>query len=109
MCNPPFHLGGAVHAGAAMKLFDAAARVLAPGGELWTVFNSTRLCLRVTPADGADPDRSPRPQVHRHRLGMQSLWSVISLQRFDPAGNAGWGVSPGGSAGFVFKYTHVQR
>ena len=39
-CNPPFHLGGAVHAGAAVKLFDAAARVLAPGGQLWTVFNS---------------------------------------------------------------------
>jgi 16S rRNA (guanine1207-N2)-methyltransferase len=40
VCNPPFHLGGAVHAGAAVKLFQAAARVLAPGGELWTVFNS---------------------------------------------------------------------
>jgi 16S rRNA (guanine1207-N2)-methyltransferase len=40
VCNPPFHLGGAVHAGAAVRLFEAAARVLAPGGELWTVFNS---------------------------------------------------------------------
>jgi len=40
VCNPPFHLGGAVHAGAAVKLFEAAARVLAPGGELWTVFNT---------------------------------------------------------------------
>ncbi|HTZ42859.1 MAG TPA: methyltransferase [Jatrophihabitans sp.] len=40
VCNPPFHLGGAVHAGAAVKLFEAAARVLAPGGELWTVYNS---------------------------------------------------------------------
>ncbi|HEX8096081.1 class I SAM-dependent methyltransferase [Jatrophihabitans sp.] len=40
VCNPPFHLGGAVHAGAAVKLFEAASRVLAPGGELWTVFNS---------------------------------------------------------------------
>jgi len=29
-----------VHAGAALKLFDAAGRVLRPGGELWTVFNS---------------------------------------------------------------------
>ncbi|WP_427018118.1 class I SAM-dependent methyltransferase [Pseudarthrobacter sp. P1] len=38
--NPPFHVGGAVHAGAALKLFDAAARVLAPGGELWTVYNN---------------------------------------------------------------------
>jgi 16S rRNA (guanine1207-N2)-methyltransferase len=40
LCNPPFHIGTSVHAGAALKLFDAAGRVLAPGGELWTVFNS---------------------------------------------------------------------
>ncbi len=40
LCNPPFHLGTSVHAGAALKLFDAAGRVLGPGGELWTVFNS---------------------------------------------------------------------
>ena len=40
VCNPPFHFGTSVHAVAALKLFDAAARVLAPGGELWTVFNS---------------------------------------------------------------------
>jgi len=40
VCNPPFHLGTSVHAGAALKLFAAAARVLAPSGELWTVFNS---------------------------------------------------------------------
>jgi 16S rRNA (guanine1207-N2)-methyltransferase len=29
-----------VHAGAALKLFEDAARVLEPGGELWTVWNS---------------------------------------------------------------------
>ena len=40
LCNPPFHLGTSVHAGAALKLFDAAGRVLRHGGELWTVFNS---------------------------------------------------------------------
>jgi 16S rRNA (guanine1207-N2)-methyltransferase len=39
-CNPPFHLGTSVHASAALRLFEAAGRVLAPGGELWTVFNS---------------------------------------------------------------------
>jgi len=38
--NPPFHLGTSVHTGAALKLFDAARRVLTPGGELWAVFNS---------------------------------------------------------------------
>lgn len=40
LLNPPFHLGASVHAGAGLKMFEAAARVLAPGGQLWTVFNS---------------------------------------------------------------------
>jgi 16S rRNA (guanine1207-N2)-methyltransferase len=40
VCNPTFHLGTSVHSGAAEKLFKAAGRVLKPGGELWTVFNS---------------------------------------------------------------------
>ncbi|MCB5292091.1 class I SAM-dependent methyltransferase [Arthrobacter sp. SO3] len=40
LLNPPFHVGAAVHAGAGLKLIEAAGRVLAPGGELWTVFNS---------------------------------------------------------------------
>ena len=40
LLNPPFHLGAGVHAGAGLKLFEAAGRVLAPGGELWTVYNS---------------------------------------------------------------------
>ncbi len=40
LLNPPFHLGSTVHSGAALKLFDAASRVLAPGGELWTVWNN---------------------------------------------------------------------
>jgi len=47
LLNPPFHLGAAVHAGAGLKLIEAAARVLEPGGELWTVFNSH---LRYRPA-----------------------------------------------------------
>jgi 16S rRNA (guanine1207-N2)-methyltransferase len=38
--NPPFHIGASVHAGIALKLFDDAARVLVPGGELWTVWNT---------------------------------------------------------------------
>jgi 16S rRNA (guanine1207-N2)-methyltransferase len=38
--NPPFHLGATVHTGAASKLFAAAARLLKPGGELVTVYNS---------------------------------------------------------------------
>ncbi|SDY10361.1 16S rRNA m(2)G 1207 methyltransferase /23S rRNA m(2)G-1835 methyltransferase [Modestobacter sp. DSM 44400] len=40
VCNPPFHLGVAVHTGVAERLFAAAARVLRPGGEFWCVYNS---------------------------------------------------------------------
>ncbi|HEY5856225.1 MAG TPA: methyltransferase [Aldersonia sp.] len=40
VCNPPFHLGGAVHTGAAEALFRGAGRALRSGGELWTVHNS---------------------------------------------------------------------
>jgi 16S rRNA (guanine1207-N2)-methyltransferase len=40
LLNPPFHVGSSVHAGAGLKLIEDAGRVLAPGGELWTVFNS---------------------------------------------------------------------
>ncbi|MEO6943999.1 MAG: methyltransferase [Lacisediminihabitans sp.] len=40
LLNPPFHVGATVHEGIAPRLFEEAARVLAPGGELWTVFNS---------------------------------------------------------------------
>jgi 16S rRNA (guanine1207-N2)-methyltransferase len=40
LLNPPFHLGASVHAGAGLKMIQAAGRVLSPGGELWTVYNS---------------------------------------------------------------------
>ena len=40
LLNPPFHTGSTVHTGIASKLFAAAARILKPGGELWTVYNS---------------------------------------------------------------------
>jgi 16S rRNA (guanine1207-N2)-methyltransferase len=40
LLNPPFHVGSTVHTGIASALFADAARVLRPGGELWTVFNS---------------------------------------------------------------------
>jgi 16S rRNA (guanine1207-N2)-methyltransferase len=38
--NPPFHSDTALHTGIAAHLFTDAARVLAPGGELWCVWNS---------------------------------------------------------------------
>jgi 16S rRNA (guanine1207-N2)-methyltransferase len=40
VCNPPFHVGATVNPAAALKLFRAAGRVLRPGGQLWTVYNS---------------------------------------------------------------------
>jgi 16S rRNA (guanine1207-N2)-methyltransferase len=49
VCNPPFHVGAAVVTSAADRLFEAAARVLRPGGELWTVYNSA---LRYKPVLG---------------------------------------------------------
>lgn len=41
LLNPPFHSGAIVHPGVARPLFAEAARVLRPGGELWTVYNSS--------------------------------------------------------------------
>ncbi len=38
--NPPFHVGAAISESVAPRLFADAARVLRPGGELWTVWNS---------------------------------------------------------------------
>ncbi|GAA5042748.1 methyltransferase [Nocardia callitridis] len=40
LCNPPFHVGAAVHTGSAIKMFTETGRVLRPGGELWIVYNS---------------------------------------------------------------------
>jgi 16S rRNA (guanine1207-N2)-methyltransferase len=44
--NPPFHIGGAVHAGAAINLLSDVRRVLKPGGQLWAVYN-THLAYRA--------------------------------------------------------------
>ena len=46
VCNPPFHVGAAVVPTVADRLFAAAGRVLRPGGEFWTVYNSA---LRYKP------------------------------------------------------------
>ncbi|WP_315900897.1 methyltransferase [Microbacterium esteraromaticum] len=40
LLNPPFHLGASVHEGAGRRLIEAAVRLVRPGGEVWTVFNS---------------------------------------------------------------------
>jgi len=40
LLNPPFHVGAAIAPQVARVLFDDAARVLRPGGQLWAVWNS---------------------------------------------------------------------
>ncbi|MDV7083507.1 class I SAM-dependent methyltransferase [Rhodococcus opacus] len=68
LCNPPFHVGAAVHTGGASKMFTEAGRVLRPGGELWTVYNSHlgyrgRLQRLVGPTDVVG--RNPKFTVTR--------------------------------------------
>jgi len=60
LLNPPFHTGAAVHGEVATRLFEEAARVLRPGGELWTVWNSH---LQYTPRLRAIV--GPTRQAHR--------------------------------------------
>lgn len=70
LLNPPFHLGASVHAGAALKMFQAAARVLAPGGELWTVYNSHlqyRAALERHIGPTVEEGRNPKFTVTRSR------------------------------------------
>jgi 16S rRNA (guanine1207-N2)-methyltransferase len=40
LLNPPFHDGGSLSTDTALAMFAEAGRVLKPGGQLWTVFNS---------------------------------------------------------------------
>lgn len=40
VCNPPMHSGGALSPESGLRLLSEAGRVLRPGGELWTVYNS---------------------------------------------------------------------
>ncbi len=60
--NPPFHQGYAIVPGQIQALFDACARVLRPGGELWVVHNShlryrMEMERRVGPVDQLARDR----------------------------------------------------
>ncbi|MGO2747900.1 class I SAM-dependent methyltransferase [Microbacterium sp.] len=68
LLNPPFHLGSSIHAGAAGRLFEAAARILTPGGVLLTVYNSslayrTELTKRIGPTEQLH--RTPKFTVTR--------------------------------------------
>jgi len=68
LLNPPFHLGTSIHSGAATRLFEAAARLLRPGGELFTVFNSSlgyRAELTRIVGDTEQLHRTPKFTVTR--------------------------------------------
>ena len=73
VCNPPFHVGAAVHTGAAEKLFAAAGRVLGPGGEMWTVYN-THLNYRVALAQAVGPT---------NLIGQNGKFTVARSRRAD--------------------------
>ncbi|WP_052111766.1 class I SAM-dependent methyltransferase [Knoellia subterranea] len=60
LLNPPFHVGASVHTGLADRLFADAGRALAPGGQLWTVWNSH---LHYRPA--LQRAVGPTQQAHR--------------------------------------------
>lgn len=60
--NPPFHNGAALDLRIGRMLVAAAARILRPGGELWTVYNS-HLDYRATLSRVVGPTR----QVDRNR------------------------------------------
>ncbi len=60
LLNPPFHAESAVHTGLAHRMFEAAGRVLRPGGELWSVWNG-HLRYRIALERAVGPTR----QVHR--------------------------------------------
>jgi 16S rRNA (guanine1207-N2)-methyltransferase len=68
--NPPFHVGATVHTGLADSLFAEAARVLRPGGELWTVYNSHlgyRSALQRTVGDTREIARNAKFTVTASR------------------------------------------
>ncbi|RLP75379.1 methyltransferase domain-containing protein [Mycetocola tolaasinivorans] len=88
LLNPPFHTGATVHAGLAEALFREAARVLRPGGELWTVYN-THLGYR-----GA-LGRIVGPTNQRAR---STKFTVTVSTKADPAAAAASGAAAGSPA-----------
>jgi 16S rRNA (guanine1207-N2)-methyltransferase len=54
LLNPPFHDGGPLSTDTALAMFADARRVLRPGGQLWTVFN-THLGYRLALESAVGP------------------------------------------------------
>jgi 16S rRNA (guanine1207-N2)-methyltransferase len=70
--NPPFHSGAAVHADTSVRLFNEAARVLKPGGELWIVANrhlGYKASLRTLVGETTEVHHTPKFTVTRSIKG----------------------------------------
>jgi 16S rRNA (guanine1207-N2)-methyltransferase len=84
--NPPFHVGATVHTGLADRLFREAARVLRPGGELWTVYNSHlayRPTLQSVIGSTREVARNSKFTVTASRRRVPSNTGVVNLSRVD--------------------------
>lgn len=70
LCNPPFHRGTTRDSDDAFRMFADSARVLRPGGELWTVFNNHlpyRSVLRRLVGETVIVAQTPKFMVTRSR------------------------------------------
>jgi 16S rRNA (guanine1207-N2)-methyltransferase len=81
--NPPFHDGGSLSTDTALAMFAEAARVLKPGGQLWTVFNShLGYGKALERAVGATTQ-----VTHNAKFTVTASTSSDRLGRIDPATN----------------------
>jgi len=83
LLNPPFHDGGSLSTDTALAMFAEAGRVLKPGGQLWTVFNShLGYSKALERAVG-----STTQVTHNAKFTVTASTSSDRLGRIDPATN----------------------
>jgi 16S rRNA (guanine1207-N2)-methyltransferase len=83
LLNPPFHDGGSLSTDTALAMFAEAGRVLKPGGQLWTVFNShLGYGKALERAVGATTQ-----VTHNAKFTVTASTSSDRLGRIDPATN----------------------
>jgi 16S rRNA (guanine1207-N2)-methyltransferase len=83
LLNPPFHDGGSLSTDTALAMFAEAARVLKPGGQLWTVFNS-----HLGYSKALERTVGATTQItHNAKFTVTASTSSDRLGRIDPATN----------------------